>query len=330
MKRTVTKGVGRRHAAVILGIALAWWWAVPLIQAQFAPQNPPGPPYLVVPPTSVWGKEYTDMPNINAAGNAAPGQSLWWNGAGGVANSILYPTMLITNVDAVANQRDALYSEITNNMAPLVISVTGDSGLNSIWYEDQVGITGVWATKAQINAVGVTDLDGLEMWGPLPDGPGNDDSDRVSLFGDLAGVSVYHYNPGLNTLTPYITRLQIATAISAPGLENQIDLDALMTYDDGDDYFGGTDSIMFSIRPAGPFDGGEVWVWDAANPVAGFLNHGGHQWNTAFNVMGAFGVANENVDALEGVPEPGSCALLGAGLALLLGCRHRSPRRPAV
>ena len=56
---------------------------------------------------------------------------------------------------------------------------------------------------------------------------------------------------------------------------------------------------------------------------AQFLNHGGHLWDTQFNVRTATGAVNENIDALEAassVPEPltilGTAVVLGAIPAL--------------
>jgi hypothetical protein len=94
-----------------------------------------------------------------------------------------------------------------------------------------------------------------------------------------------------------------------------MDVDAIMTFGP---------QVTYSIRPvtfpvpgpSGPvlvtFDGGEIWEYNGAGTPTKFLDHGGHLWNTAFDVRGTFGVLSENVDALEGaaaVPEP-SCILL--------------------
>jgi hypothetical protein len=91
------------------------------------------------------------------------------------------------------------------------------------------------------------------------------------------------------------------------------------------------DAVLFSIRPFNAWDGGEVVYWEfGAAPE--FLVHGGHRWDTAFDVAGTFGVnvAHENVDALEAIPlpEPGLAGLLcGVGLLRTLGGRRRRARR---
>jgi hypothetical protein len=66
------------------------------------------------------------------------------------------------------------------------------------------------------------------------------------------------------------------------------------------------DGIITPNINGGDIDGGEIWSWQFGQPLAQFLNHGGHLWDTAFNVRQATGAVNENIDALEAVavPEP--------------------------
>jgi hypothetical protein len=82
--------------------------------------------------------------------------------------------------------------------------------------------------------------------------------------------------------------------------------------------------LIFSIQPITvpgtpiAFDGGEIFEYDGPGMPTRFLNHGGHDWDTAFDVMGTFHLQNENIDALEAVsqfvPEPTSAMLLLMGL----------------
>lgn len=294
--------VGVSVVFVLLGIVGA-------VQAgPYVPQGPfvsPAPGSGVPAPPNVPGKEYADMPNKGQLPppNLIPGQSLLWDGAGGIMNGINYGN----TVDAMANVGDALFDSVINNTSALLVSAKGDP-IAPIMYETIPGGVGIWAMPPQIDQHGVTDLTALEVWGPemYPD------ANRYSLAGD-PGWSVYAF-PGGGLVTPQ----QIATAIGAPNLT--VDLDALMV--NGETY-------LFSIAPAGPFDGGEIWVWNSANPAPGsasFLNHGGHLWDTAFNVTGILG--SEDVDALEAVstPEPGTLLMFVLGLLGLVGWRGRFHR----
>ena len=217
---------------------------------------------------------------------------------------------------------------MTNNQSALLFSV---QGYGNIYYEDIYGGYGTWATPPTIDQDGVSDVDGLEVWGP----EGSDDANRYSLYGDpsvgvLGRTSVWAYNP---PSTPYISAAQIAAAIGHEELESEIDLDAMMIYDiGGDDTFGAGDSIMFSIAPVGGFDGGEIWVW-TFGAGASFLNHGGHLWDTAFDVKSTFGLTGnyaENVNALEAVsyiPEPISMIFFGTGVVGVFGYVARKRAR---
>jgi len=302
----------------------------------------PQPGAGILPPHQVMGKEYShrfdwDDGQPVSPPAADPLQVLAWDGVGGIVDSFDYSGSFVgpngqqvtdpgDEVDAIANRGDALFGAVISNFAALLVSVEDKQidPIAPVRHELISGAVANWASWAQVDQHGVQgrdNLDGLEVWGPeRHDGVGQDDSNRFSLLGDpplLPGtprVSVYDYNKWTHTSTPWITALQIATAIGDPGMEEQIDVDAMMTS-------GST--IMFSIAPAGPFDGGEVWVWSVGGGPAGFLNHGGHLWNTAHVVAQNFGA--ENVDALEAVwgpppiPEPAtlSVVILGACGALL-------------
>jgi len=204
----------------------------------------------------------------------------------------------------------------------------------SVLVEPIGGGTGFWATPPQIDQAGVNDLDGLEVWGGLAD-PTPNDADMYSLLGDplINGIrtSVWYYNGGVST--SYLNAAQIAAAINRPDIVNLadiIDLDGLMVWDGGNiGQWDNSDAILFSVMPidanldgiitpnvnGGDIDGGEIWSWRFGQ-AAQFLFHGGHLWDTAFNVRQATGAVNENIDALEAVatPEPSSfLSLLALG-----------------
>jgi hypothetical protein len=207
----------------------------------------------------------------------------------------------------------------------------------SVLFESIRGGIDFWAKPPEIDQAGVNDLDGLEVWSsvsptssqyPSPADPTPDDADMYSLLGDplINGIrtSVWYYNPITQISNSYITAAQIAAAINRPdiaNLANIIDLDGLMVWDGGNiGQWDNSDAILFSVMPidanldgiitpninGGDIDGGEIWHWQFGQPLAQFLNHGGHLWDTAFNVKLATGAVNENIDALEAVavPEP--------------------------
>ena len=207
----------------------------------------------------------------------------------------------------------------------------------SVLFESIGGGIDFWAKPPEIDQAGVNDLDGLEVWSsvsptssqyPSPADPTPDDADMYSLLGDplINGIrtSVWYYNPITQISNSYITAAQIAAAINRPdiaNLANIIDLDGLMVWDGGNiGQWDNSDRILFSVMPidanldgiitpninGGDIDGGEIWHWQFGQPLAPFLFHGGHLWDTAFNVKLATGAVNENIDALEAVavPEP--------------------------
>ncbi|MCZ8128467.1 MAG: PEP-CTERM sorting domain-containing protein [Microcystis sp. LE19-114.1B] len=250
-------------------------------------------------------------------------------------------------VDALANREDLLFYDVIANKVTLVFS-TGLLGTvingvyqpgprtnfdNYIFYERPAGKIGVWATPAEINQVEPNNVEGLELWAPVQDptvpledrvnsvllnGPELpvDDANRYSLLGDPLGCSVFKSNGDCLFL-----KADIAAAITPlfPGLDitdAKIDLDGLMTWEN-DILFslkpidGNNDGSITDNNPLLDLDGGEIFVWRFGQAPQ-FLNHGGHVWDTVFNVKDTVEFwtglrpGTENIDALEAVatPEP--------------------------
>ncbi len=262
---------------------------------------PIDPPIIIYPPIlpyyrvsslkDVPGKEYSNNVDKKTTGQADPGQTLNWFGNGNTTDGFDYT--IRGQVDAMANSGDALYSDVVRNKAALVFSTSFD---DRIFYETSIGFSrGIWATPEKIDKpgpgmdLGVTDVDGLELWGPT-------DANRFSVYGDPE-FAVYDYN-GIKKVGLY-TQKEIAKAIGVgQKFAHLVNLDAMMT--------SGKNQIMFSIDPIEElgFDGGEIWVLNrSVSPVASFLNHGGHVWNTKFEVKKTFGTASENINALEAIEE---------------------------
>jgi hypothetical protein len=219
-------------------------------------------------------------------------------------------------VDALANVQDLLFYELLSNEAHLLVSFQGDPSGISVWIENcwAGNNTGpIWSKTELVNdANGIYDLDGLEVWGPL----GSPDANFYSLVGDpIAGgfpqkYSVFAYNRYTGESVPYVPHLHIVNAVQYLGYAgpaDAVDLDALMVYDyDPQGAWSTGDVIIFSIRAAGNWDGGEIVVLYFYGPAPFFLNHGGHLWNTAFPVAATFHLdpPTEEVDAIESYPGP--------------------------
>ncbi len=99
----------------------------------------------------------------------------------------------------------------------------------------------------------------------------------------------------------------------------------------GHTVWDGGDWIIFSLRPVGALDGGELFVWQNGLTMV-YLQHGGRTWNTLNPVGLIFNANTENIDGLEAVtfiPEPESLLLVLIALASSLLARTRSPGRTA-
>lgn len=279
----------------------------------------------VLPTVSqVVGKSYSHHPDTDAAGLLDPLQNIWFDGTGGTQDALDYSGsngqfQTTDGVDALANSQDAYFWDLANDKVPLLVSFAGRGDIE--YQMAGADVTGVWATPVQINSSSTPiDVDGLEVWAgtcAAEPPPLAHDTNMFSLTGDPYGWSVYRYNPVTQTSTGYIPSAQIGAAIALGGMP---DLDALMVWDSQDNgVWDAGDSIIFSIQPQGPFDGGEIWLWQYGQ-FASFITHGGERWDTAHPVGLHFGHGIENVSAIEAVsiPEPTCLCLLAlGGLALL-------------
>lgn len=312
-----------------------------------------GPSTIVPTAKQVPGKDFSDVRDRDAAGAFDPEQLVAWDGLGGVRDSLDYSGSRAAfpnvsqdqEVDAVAAGGDSLFFDVRDDKAALLFSVETDP---TVLFERATNFPaapagfGVWASATDLDAMNAPlDTDGLEVWG----GDLVDDGVRYSIqddpFVDLGGVSrkvaVWAFDRVAGTSAHHTLTTDLAAAIDlqfgGPGVGGAF-WDHLVELMDVDAIMMSNAQVNFSIRPltvAGTpinFDGGEIFVYDGAGVPTKFLNHGGHVWDTAFDVRGTFGVNNENIDAIEAVaqviPEPSSVALVLFGLLALGGCRRRS------
>jgi len=280
-----------------------------------------------ITPAATPGKEYSNFKDKNAPWVLDPLQNLGWDGFGANSDATDYSGTLSPieecEVDALANSVDAYFQNVVHDMpdAGMVVSLTGENFIRS---HDTAGGTGIWATKdevrgAPVHSKNADDVDGLEIWGL------DDDADHFSLSGDiskLGGTSVFYHDKMGGITTPYISHAALLSAVNGflhADLQ-EIDVDAMMLQDLGDhSSFDAIDTLLFSLAPTGPLDGGEIFVLSPALGIS-FLSHGGVLWDTANDVMGTFGSTVENINALEAVkvvPEPMTCGLLALGAAAI-------------
>jgi hypothetical protein len=335
--------------AVVVGTFAMPFARITLANQPWAPMTSalPGPSILVPTPKEVPGKDFSDVRDRDFLGAPDPEQVVAWDGLGGVRDSFDYTASRPlwtpdTEVDGISAGGDALFQAVRDDRAALLFSVETDP---TILFERATGFPaapvgfGVWATAKDIDAViPPMDTDGLEIWG----GDNTDDSDRYSLAGDpfvteqpqgARKVAIWDYDSTNHVSNPHTYISDLAASIDkqfgGPGdgaifsqLVELMDVDAIMTLGP---------MVTFSVQPIDltPFsvpltlDGGEIFEYDGPGIATRFLKHGGHVWDTLFDVRGTFGVNHENIDALEAVatkvPEPSSAAI--AVLALLAAAR---------
>ena len=313
---------------------------------------------LTQPPLPV---EYSDMSDDRAIPGGGdhdvpdPGQVLytefpdgpadkWPKDASDFLPALETGTDPLSQVDALASAADALVDDVLSNHADLLVSLVGDGGPAeaAVFFESPAGMTGTAFRHVELNALDnapgeIDDLDGLELWGPV----GSADAIYFSHFDDLAsGTSVFRFSGG--AAVPWISHAEILAAVTALGFSGssqQVDLDALLVENGGDEQnFDIGDGILFSIRAGGNFDGGEIIHLRVGVPPA-FLVHGGHKWDTTFDVVAAMPESkNEDVDALEArpaavaaqIPTLGLLGLAVFVLGLFIALRGSARKCPAV
>ena len=258
--------------------------------------------------SAVPSREFSDDFDRNPDGSANPGNVLFFSCGGGIPAFGGPPTNSPKDfnpgqVDSLARDNDRFFPEARDNQVPLLISVEDDP---NIYFEKPSGERNVWVFDAAEE-----DLDGLEIWG---DSLVTD----YSLQGDPGGISLFSTS---TTFPITITQTQILNAIQGLGIglnlsAASIDVDATMRH-------ATLNQLMFSVAPIQDLGGGEIFVLNLVSGAAIYLNHGGHLWDTNFNVIAAFNVVNENVNAIEAVPEPATAVLLGFGLLAVMACCRR-------
>ncbi len=228
-------------------------------------------------------------------------------------------------VDALANVRDALFWELihpSGRRADLVFSLQGDPRVPqpdqvAAFIEYQWTFTHIYQCGCLFTHPGLDpwgsilpnndtrELDALELWGPQHQDDWFD-ADHYSLVGDpgTPKVSIFYYDQGTGQSTPYVFHSVIQPAVQTLGYSGpDVDLDAAMVWDNTEDHvWNAGDGIIFSIRAAGNWNGGEIVVLLFGGPPS-FLFHAGHLWDTNWattHLQPTYGTTE--VDAIEADP----------------------------
>ena len=194
------------------------------------------------------------------------------------------------------------------------------------------------------------DVDGLEVWGPEPNlgynPSANDPASDANVF-SAEGDSTFSVKCRTAGVCHTYTQSEIAAALGRPGLASTIDVDGLMTNLSATLDGGGLPylDMLFSVRPNDGLDWAEIWAWSGVpGDLAAPLIHGGHAWDTAFNLRGklideGFGDmalsttppgVDVNLDAMEAVSDvPGPLPLFGLASAFGFSFRIRRQIRRA-
>ncbi|MEO1496688.1 MAG: PEP-CTERM sorting domain-containing protein [Planctomycetota bacterium] len=204
-----------RHTLRFTALALAGLFAASpaaLAVIPYSPVSPIGPPIIgpgLSPPDAVYGKEYSHDRDFSVAGPVADAQQvIAWDGAGGTADTVDFTGTREgweedQQIDAIANARDALFSETLRDASHLIFShddfvagyispgvpvaqpipsggpiglANGNviNGAGEVSVELGAAVTGPnlqfgWASQPEVNAMPLpVDVDGLEVWGPEP------------------------------------------------------------------------------------------------------------------------------------------------------------------
>jgi len=236
-------------------------------------------------------------------------------------------------VDALAATHDYLFDDLWNGVGIMTVSFRNEAATGTgsyrrgVYYEKESGeCLTFWVHKDlnNPNEDGGTDfieeVDALQSYGP----PAFSHTAYFSLEGDpiratrelYSNTSIFQSSTcgasgcGTNTSTQatFVERGEIWTKLfdlGFSGTDGEVDLDALMIdeAEPADLEWDTGDRIIFSIRAAGNFHGGEIIKYEHGQS-ASFLSHGGHAWDTEFDPTAHCSYAgSKDVDGLEMIRE---------------------------